>query len=159
MIKGEIEYILSTPIKYGHTDSKTGGKGTDEEAISVILYAPSVNQMKHAGKLKQFVMQAMGQGSKASSEGKTTASNTEKEVEVTGDDFVMMLTSSDVDYVEAMESFNALLCSGAGKLEGKQNLTSLLIDKLAFNDLEGMLGKYLESFLLQSLIQKMKEEK
>lgn len=158
MIKGEIEFTLSYPITYGH-------KGKDEEGVSVSMFAPSVAQMKYAGKLKQFVMQAMQQSKSSISDEQREAvrknkeNSAEDEDQITGDDFVMMLASSEVDYNEAIAAFTELLCSGAGMIDGREKITSFLINKMMFQDLESMLGRYLEHFLLQSLIQKMKSEK
>ena len=140
------------------------GEKEEEEGLVIKLYAPSVSQMQYAGKLKQYVMQAMTQGENSASEAdrkaaKEMTNEEKKEKKITGEDFVMMLTSSNVDYIEAMNAFKNLLYTGAGKVEGKETLNKYLIDQLLFEDLENMLGKYLESFLLQSLIQKMKKEK
>jgi hypothetical protein len=153
MLNGSIEYALSSDVAY------TNSEGKKDTGVFIALYAPSVSQMKHASLLKQLVMRAIGESNKNNTQ-KPDSNDSQKSAkgsEITGDDFLMVLMSSpSIDFLDAVNAFKALLCSGAGKIDGKEKLSDSIINAMSADDFEKMMGVYLEGFLLGSLIAKLK---
>lgn len=161
MIKGEIEYKLSTPIKYSH-------KGKDEESVSMILSSPSMKNSMFAAPIKQIFMRTLQEAAerrlkslteedkdkaielaKESKKAESTEED-EKIPKITGPDILGLLASSGSDYQKALDLFMKLICNNTCMINGDEPLTKYRAELIKFQDAENMMGVYIENFLSPS---------
>lgn len=149
-MKKEIEYILSEPIKYHH-------KGQELETDKLILYSPSANQRKNAFKLAQLLSRALKSCMSLADMNKNRESIND-DTEMDANAIVNLILMSDIEIEEFINIFEMLLLNGIAKLDGQENLTKTLIDRLSFDDLKNLLGEYIANFLSFSGTTQMKNK-
>lgn len=146
-----ITYTLSDSIEYQC-------EGQNTEGMSLELTAPSVRHRKKAAKLKQGLMRSLGDTQQASNESDVKASvdaikeggNTSYEAKA-HELLVVLQMSSSVKYEDYLEIFVDLLTEGICKMDGKEPMTKDIINKISFEDIEKILGEYLENFIVGSI--------
>ncbi len=147
-LKTEHEVVLTSLVKYSHA-------GESLEATSVLLIAPSANQLKNTVSLKQYFFQAitsMDDGKEGDDKAKAKA----KDIEMDGGAVMSMMYMSKIDMNDLFDDAKKLLTSGVAKLDGKEPLTDALIEKISVNDYEKIVGEYLVNFILASALDMMK---
>lgn len=137
-------------------------KGDARAARFITLKAPSVAILGAVGKLKSGFMRAVvnadrGSDRKVSDEQREAAQKRVKEQGFTGPEILMMLSSSaEVDYAEYLAVAKcAFSARGVALVDGEQELTVGLIDKMGIDDFEAMLGEYLRVFIVASALKAM----
>lgn len=136
-----IEFILSDPIEF-----QTGGEHAEGKTLE--LTAPAVNNRKRVAKLKQGLMRCINDlqtNESVKKESKPDSSDIKPE------EILVLLQMGSVEYDEYMDIFVNLLTSGVCKVEGKEPMTSTLVEKMSFADLEKLMGEYLVNFTIGSL--------
>jgi hypothetical protein len=148
----EVIFNLSKPIKYHD------GGNPNAEAGSLKMTAPSFRMIKHAMKLKQDMMNAMtSASSKVKSSDKADDNSTSKGIEP--EQVLVMLTLSDLNLGETIDSFKTIALSGCVKINRDDKdvvLTDLLLDQIDSNDFEMMMANYICFFTIASLMDKIR---
>lgn len=138
-----VEYILSSPISYQYEGSATEGE-------IIYLTAPSAKNHKKIAKLKQGFMRAISDLDDSKQQENKVAeedvSDREKGLAMLG----LLQMSKTTDYDDYIELFISLLSDGLAKIDDKVVLTNLLVEKLSFSDIEGLLSDYLVNFIIGS---------
>ena len=152
MKKSEIEFCLTTPIKYA-------GDGAQIDGFKLILKAPSGKNIYHRALLKQQLMIAFqwmeSQKPKSSSadvaSSKPDAKLTDDDIKDVGDALALAIYAAPgVDIDRVLGEFSQLLTEGACSVEGEKDLTKSLFDKISLDDVDAMLGQYLANFIMPS---------
>ena len=137
-MKGSFDFQLSEPIKYQ-------SKGANEESKNITLYAPSVKSRKHCAKIRQLFFRSV----QSLQKNNTQSQSTSNEGEIKGKEIVMMFLSSDIDMNEIYESFEQILINGHCKINNEQSIVKSHFDQFDLDDIDKILGEYMELFLLQ----------
>ncbi len=142
--KTEFSFKLSKTLEY----MKEGQKGLCKE---LVMKAPSVNNMRLISKLKQDFFRAVKslQNDFRNIDTKAKA-NEEDSGDMDSDQIISILYMSDIDMGEYIEVFKELMMNGLCYLDSTQKMTEALYDNLDCDDLENLLGKYLENFMMSS---------
>jgi hypothetical protein len=152
MKKSEIEFCLTSPIKYA-------GDGGQIDGFKLILKAPSGKNISHRALLKQQLMIAFqwmeSQKPKAStaeaSPAKPDAKLTEDDIKDVGDALALAIYAAPgVDINRVLGEFSQLLIEGTCSVEGEKDLTRSLFEKISLDDIDAMLGQYLANFIMPS---------
>lgn len=144
-----IDYQLETPVPYAF-------EGNMIEGTFVTLYPPTSKNIVECAQLKQAFFRSLPKDQ--NTEDVTEDDKSKAEDALTGDAIIALLSmSTEVDLGKIMLTARELFSSGVGKMEGETKLTKPILDKVSFDDLEGMLGAYLVNFILASALRKMKE--
>lgn len=140
----EVDFPLTKEFDYSH-------KGDTVSATFIKLTAPSAKQLKHCTELKQAFYRAMHEMQKDNPDkGEVEKTGDEK---LTGTEIIQMLfVSESVNMSSVLVNAIELLSSGVAMIDGEEKLTKPLIQEMSMDDLEGMLGVYLENFILRSLL-------
>jgi hypothetical protein len=150
-IKSEFIFQLSTPIYYQEDgDARV-------EARELTLKAPSNKQRRESAELKQGFMRTLKAMANDSGDVEVDANAKGADKKETGSDEILsiMMMSKEVDFVDYQESFRKLLLNDIAWITEKQRLTSPLYDTLSDEDTDRLLGEYLSTFLLSSLMSKL----
>jgi hypothetical protein len=142
----EMEFTLSDPIKY-----QTGGEHV--EGVKLELTAPAVKNRKRAAKLKQGFMRCIND---LPSEAKKSPEK-KQDAKLNPDEVLVILQMGSIEYDEYIDIFVNLLSRGVCKIDGKEDLTELLAEKISFEDLERLMGEYIVNFILGSLMETAKK--
>lgn len=138
----EHTYELKEKFEYAH-------KGESVEATFIEITAPNKKQLSDFIPIKQAVTAAM----KEIAEGADNSeANETEQPEITGSQVLTLLYSSSVDMLKVMLHAEQLFKSGAAKVDGEENLTIPLQDKMGVSDFEGLVGDYIANFILPSLM-------
>ncbi len=138
-IPEDINFQLKKHISYAYEGETINGK-------FITLYAPTKKQMEQCVFLKQAFFRA---AKSIESDGKEEK---DESTEIKGQDIISLLYSSDADMHKVLLSGIALLKSGAAKMEGVKDLTMPMIDQMAQEDLENIVGEYIANFIVASLM-------
>lgn len=143
----EATYELKTPL--GYQDG-----GSNVEAKVVVLTAPAGKEKKYSMRLKAGVMRASQMAAKQM-EGRVRAEpkKGDEDLKLDGSALVQMFYMVEgFEYEEYYDNFGKLLCTGVCVFEGSdKTMTPAYLETLTQDDLEGILGVYLENFILPSL--------
>jgi hypothetical protein len=142
----EFEFELETPVSV----HKGGGLAP---VTKLLLKAPTNAHRYQLTKLKQGFISAL------LSMQKTFAGAKGDDNEVfNGQVILMALLASDIDFAEYMNHFRDMISSGLCVVDGSINLTPHLFDQFSMEDSEALLGKYIENFLVSSVMKLLKSE-
>jgi len=159
-IRTSFEYELAEPIRY---TEKSEGKAAFVEGQMLVLYAPSVKQMRHVQKLKAYFYAATDKTAQSEAENnKNSLASKEKEekedgVKINATFLLVALEKGTKDLNPVYDCFMEMICSSICKIEDKTNMTKPILDLLSAPDIENMLGIYLDNFLLQSFKKMIQE--
>jgi len=151
MKKTEIEFCLTTPIKYA-------GDGAQVDGFKLILKAPSGKNIAHRAILKQQLMIAFQwmesqkpKSAQPDSAAKPDAKLTDDDIKDVGDALALAIYAAPgVDINRVLGEFAQLLIEGACSVEGEKDLTRSLFEKISLDDVDAMLGQYLANFIMPS---------
>ena len=65
-------------------------------------------------------------------------------------EILTLLQMGSIDYADYVDIFVNLLTSGICKVEGETEITSHMVEKISFEDLERLMGEYFVNFILGS---------
>lgn len=162
MIKGEIEFKLTQPFDYfsKNTPKQERGEKGDTTAETILMRGPSASNYQYAADIKGYLLGAFkGQeGQEGSKKDVTPKVGAEKDVSLECDEILFLLQGSKVAYKEIIGTFKELLLApNICKTNGVDSMEDAVLEKLSFEDLEDMLGVYVESFLLRSVIRMLEK--
>lgn len=149
-IKTSFEYILSSPIKYSD-----GGEFI--EADLLVLYAPSMKEMRFAAKLKQHFYAALESNQQTNEQRTNEASLKPEADEINADMLMFLLEKGGSNLEEVYTCFSLLLCTKACKIDDKVDMKKSILETIPFVEIEEILGRYLDSFLLKSFKKQIEE--
>ncbi len=143
--KTEITHDLIKPFNYTPKNS-----GEEVEAQFVALPEPSVNQLLACSTLKQAFMRVIANNAQDDE----APSDTPEDSSVPMHERIInaLYASSDTDMGKLLLSAKELFKS-VGLLDGEKKMTAVLVDSLCIQDLEQMTGKYMENFILASVLE------
>lgn len=141
------QYLLQDKFDYA------SGSGM-EEAQFIELVAPTRKSMEHYSPIKSAFMQAVNHlNSETDEETKENAAkntdDADKEIDAEGV-INMMYSCPDVDMNKVFLHADNLFKFGAGKIDGEEKITKPIIEKMSMRDVEGLLGKYIATFIVPS---------
>lgn len=144
-IKKTFDFTLESPIEI-----HKGGEIIKSDLLT--LKAPSKKNRKQTVKIKQLFFQAMSfHTSKVTDQDKKNQASGDESM--TGAEIMVMLYMSDIDMEVFDERFSKLFLSpGVVMIDDDVQLTEQLFEKISDDDLDKMVGGYLEHFLLPSLM-------
>lgn len=134
----EFEHDLIEAISF-----HKNGEMTTSKKLRVV--APANVHRYQLLKLKQGYMQAMQE---LQSKIKPTTGGSAGEIN--GKDIVTLLLMSSLDLEAYFNVFKDILCANTCFVDGVVNMNHHMFDGLTLDDLESLLGVYLERFLLSS---------
>jgi len=148
-----IDFELVEPMEF---DDSTGNT---RETCLLSLRAPSVKNRKYAAKLKQTCLLSMGSMRKqfadvSDADLRKMAEEEEKKEKKDESvssmiNFVMM--SDAVDSEEFVDTFVKLICSpGVCMIDNDTPMKEFFMESMSYEDLERMMGVYLQTFLPMS---------
>ena len=140
----EVKYILRVPFEYSH-------KGNQEMASFITLVAPTTRNTDTTSVLYQAFFRAIPDGDDSSGDAKGDGSTP------SGEDIMMMLAySPKVDLPKVMATAIKLFTShGVALIDGEVKLNKILMESVSHEDLLGMTGDYMASFILASQLSRM----
>ena len=137
MIPSEIDIQLTTELEYHY-------QGSPKKTTCVTLRAPSNKQRKYVAKLKQGFFRAIENLRNTDQTGASDNKN-----EISGSDVLaLVLMSEAVQFDEYLETFMMVATTGGVLIDGEEPMTSVLWERLSYEDAESMLGEYLAGFML-----------
>lgn len=147
-LKKEFDFTLQEEITYADEQSNA------VKTKRLFIKAPSSKQKKYAFKLQQKFMQALkGNIADMQKSGNVETKETKDDSEkLNGEAIITALLMSNIDINDLIENLKELLTSGSCLVDGKINLIEPWFDQLGFNDIEKLLGEYIASFLLPSIM-------
>lgn len=144
MTKATIEIALATPFEYHYQGQKI-------MAETLVVKAPFNNVKQWTAKLKQMFFRAVKYHEK-NSEASTRPAQEEKS-ELKAREILSMMFMSDVDMVDFSATMQKLLTTpGVCLVDGKENLTATLYEKMSDEDSDLLSGEYLANFIISSLM-------
>jgi hypothetical protein len=147
-LKKEFDFLLQDEIIY------SDGQGNAVKTKKLFVKAPSPKQKKYAYKLQQKFMQAL-KGNLADMQKNNSSSAAESKSDsekLDGSAIITALLMSNVDINDFMDDLKCLLTSGSCLIDGKVELIELWFEQFGFDDQEKLLGEYIASFLLPSVM-------
>jgi len=139
----DFTYKLINPVKFANN-------GKQDEIDYLVLSSPSANQLQHSRQLKQFIMRGIIE---VSSKQSTDNNDDEKKGKINSEIVLLMIYGSSIDVNEYFNSFKRLLKTGIAKINGTDiELIPDLYDKLCGDDIDNILGEYVENFLIPSIM-------
>jgi len=143
----ETEYLLAEPIKYSHN-------GDMEETDRLVLYAPNYKQREYAFYLEEVIAKASMEGMKLFADfAKPDDKKKDESVKPDGKAMIKAIMFSSYDFNEVMKKFDKLLLNDACKLDGKEPLKQVILEKISIDDQKNILAVYLENFIMPSLFE------
>lgn len=130
-------------------------KGSEIEADTVLLVAPSAKNRREAFNMKQMFTRAITSIQQTASQEQISsakAKSAEDNKGPSGEEILMMILASDQNFDLFNDEFCKLLCNGCATIHGEP-MNKHLYDKLDLDDAEKLLSEYLEHFLMKSLLQ------
>ena len=140
----EIIHELVKPIKYTPKNS-----GEETEAQFITLLEPSVKQLSACSTLKQAFMRVIANeaGDVEESGSQVPESDIPMHVRIIN----ALYTSPDADITKVLLSAKELF-RDVGLVDGEKKLTIPMLDAMCIEDIEVMTGKYMENFILASVL-------
>lgn len=152
----EFRFDLSSPIKYAHA-------GQDCETEFVVLKEPTSQWRKDILQLKEWFFQAMHSMQDSVNVDEDTkeklreARKEKRSADADDDSFgsgdevmAMIAMSPTVKLVDVVEMGRKVFCNGFAVVGGEEPLKPNVADRIAWDDLEAMVGAYYENFILRS---------
>ena len=143
-LKTSFEYILSSPIKYSD-----GGEFLESNFL--VLYAPSMKEMRFAAKLKQHFYSALEANQQSLTEQSTKEQSSKADDQPIDAQMLMLLLEKGGNNLEDVYAcFSLLLQTKVCKIDDKVQMKKSILEDIPFVEIEQILGMYLDHFLLQS---------
>ena len=140
----EVIHELIKPIRYTPKNA-----GEETEAAFVTLIEPSVKQMASCSTLKQAFMRVIAkEAGDAEESGSLPA---ESEVPMHQNIINALYASPEADITAVLFSAKELF-RDVGLIDGEKKLTVPMLDSMCIEDIEVMTGKYMENFILASVL-------
>ncbi len=139
-------FILEKPFKYA---TKSGNQ---ESASWIELHPPTTRNSRECAALKQAFFRAANESGADSEDGEATEIDGDARGPQGAGIIAIMAMSTKVDLPEIMEVARKLFSSGVAQVDGETKLTTRLIESMAQDDFERMLGEYLVNFTLASAL-------
>jgi len=154
MAISEIEYFLSesiNPIEFSY-------QGDIETTNKLILYAPNYAQRKYAFYLEKVIAKASVEGMRlfadfAKPDNDDKDKNKKEAVKPDGAAMIKAIMFSSYDFSDVLDEFNKLLISGACKLDGKETLKQVVLEKILLAEQKNIFAAYIENFIMPSLFE------
>jgi len=145
-MREDIKYELKTPIKY-----TTGSQGMVEGSF-ITITPPAFKHMESFVPIKQAFTNSVLklQGNVATDD--SNINDTNEKTEIDPNEAMTLLYNYPDDLSEIFKHARKLLSSGVAMIEGETKLTQSLIDDMALEDAEGLIGSYIVNFIMPSLI-------
>ena len=140
----EIIHELIKPIKYTPKNS-----GEETEAQFVTLLEPSVKQLTACSTLKQAFMRVIANEAGDAEEG--SSADTESTMPMHQSIMNALYASPEADITSVLLSAKELF-RDVGLIDGEKKLTVPMLDAMCIEDIEVMTGKYMENFILASVL-------
>ena len=140
----EVIHELIRPIKYTPKNA-----GEEVEAQFVTLLEPSVKQMSACSTLKQAFMRVIAKEAGDSNDGATPAE--ESTISMHQSIINALYASPEADITAVLLSAKELF-RDVGLIDGEKKLTVPMLDSMCIEDIEVMTGKYMENFILASVL-------
>ena len=140
----EIIHELIKPIKYTPKNS-----GEETEAAFITLLEPSVKQMSACGTLKQAFMRVIAKEAGDTEDSGTPAE--ESTMPMHQSIMNALYASPEADITSVLLSAKELF-RDVGLIDGEKKLTVPMLDAMCIEDIEVMTGKYMENFILASVL-------
>lgn len=149
-IKDSFEYSFKKPFKY--SNNKAGG--VEMPSVNIVVQCPSKKVLKSLSVLESEFMQAIQKAQQFAGSINQEAVNQEAinqendKAELKGSDAVMAIVSYG-DISKCYDNLETIL-SKTALIDGEQPYTTAM--DISPYDLKGLLGEYLENFILPSLL-------
>lgn len=158
MYKSSFDFTLSEVLHYPRD-------GEIASTNKLTCFAPSAKHGQIVVKIKQAVMRAFARQAEINSAKEKASKNIHKvhkenDAEISGDDMLVLLGSSEVvDMADMLNWFKELLLSGVCCIppitkEYRHLLKDGEYDNLPYCDIERLMGEYIATFLLPSILMK-----
>lgn len=138
------DFTLSEPIDYQ-------AKGENTKASMLELSAPAVNNRKKVAKMKQGFMRVVNELPDSVKKEAGELQEKDKDEKATPGEILSLLQMGSIDYADYIDIFVSLLTSGTCRVEGEVAITSHMVDKISFEDIEKLMGEYFVNFILTSM--------
>ena len=140
----EIIHELIKPIKYTPKNS-----GEETEAQFVTLLEPSVKQLSACSTLKQAFMRVIAKEAGDAEESSSPVA--ESTMPMHQSIMNALYASPEADITKVLFSAKELF-RDVGLIDGEKKLTVPMLDAMCIEDIEVMTGKYMENFILASVL-------
>lgn len=160
MIKGEIPFKLTQSFEYfsKNTPKQERSEKGNTIAETILMSGPSASNYQYAADIKGYLLGAFKGQDGDNDQSKTGGKEKEKDISLECDEILFLLQGSKVSYKEIIGTFKKLLLSpNICKTNGVDAMETTELEKISFEDLEDMLGVYVESFLLRSVIRMLEK--
>lgn len=137
----EYQYELKHLLEYSTKD------GEMAKAQFITLSAPSFKQLSHVAPIKQAFMAALTEIASGDADKDAEAEDT-----VTAAQVMSVLYCWSGDMTKILLHAAELFKSGAALVEGEAKLTQPLLDKIHYDDFDGLVGAYIANFIAPSLM-------
>lgn len=145
----EFEFELNEPVSV-HKG------GALAPVTKLLLKAPTNAHRYHLTKLKQGFISAVLSMQKNFTSSKNAApvtkSDGKKDDVFSAQVILMALLASDIDFAEYINNFRDMICNGLCVVDSNIPLTSHMFDQFSMEDSEALLGKYIENFMISSVM-------
>jgi len=139
--KKETLYQLKNPFEYAF-------KGEQRNADFISLKAPSMKQHHQAAELQQSIM-TMVREEYTDNDNPKDVDDSDKDGDITAELILtLMYCSKKVEVNIIFEQAKALFKTGVALIDGEQNFTAPLVDKMSIVDFENLTGEYIVNFIL-----------
>jgi hypothetical protein len=156
MLKKEFEFILHDEMSYSH------GGNANICAKKLLLRAPTTKLISLASRLHSLVMSAMFNAREKFSSDKSSSNNQKQDTEFDGEGLFMFVSGAlSSDQVEKLvDNFNELILSpNICLIDGKEQLTSYVLENLDAREMQRLIGDYIANFLLPSVTNQSTKKK
>lgn len=138
----EAQYELKQSFQYA-------AKGDTVDASFVTLMAPNYKQMQHMVPIKQAFTAAIKEIAADVAEPET-ADQTESTLAAS--EAIALMYQWTGDLTKVILHAEQLFKSGVALVDGETKMTTPLMEKMAVEDIEGLLGCYIANFIAPSLM-------
>ena len=145
--QNELEFNLIEPINVSNTKT-----GMLEPASDLILAAPKGgNQFTLSVLVKKYIINAMNWHQKNSAGNQDSSQD---DLDIPAEQYFSMVLMTDIDIEKFLETFKGLMLSGCCKVValGNKTITSNMYDGIDASDLERLIGEYIKTFVMRSLL-------
>lgn len=140
-----MQYELKHPFEYAY-------KGDVQTASFIELSAPSYKTMSHFVPIKQAFTSAVQELTTTMSGTETSDAPKDEDSSVDGAQVLAIMYQWKGEMSAVYLHAEQLFKSGVALVDGETKLTSELLNKMDFSDVESMLGDYIANFIAASLL-------
>ena len=141
----EVITELIQPFSYAH-------KGDTQDATFITLLPPTFKQIDKIAPLKQAFVTAISDVSAGEQVAAVDTDDAASEDDITGPQIMALMYRSTCDMTKVFLHAQELFKSGAALVDGEVKLTTPLMEKMAVNDFERLVGDYIANFIAPSLM-------